>query len=37
MSRLDKAQMFFYVSGGSLFTTMFVAWVMWFLGLSPSA
>ena len=34
MSKLDKAQMYFYLSGGSLFTVMFTAWVMWFLGMN---
>jgi len=32
--RLERAALFFFLTGGSLFTVMSCAWIMWFLGLA---
>ena len=30
--KLENAALFFFLTGGSLFTVMCVAWVMWLFG-----
>ena len=31
---LEKAAFFFFLTGGSLFTVMSCAWIMWFFGVA---
>jgi len=32
--KLEKAALFFFLTGGSLYIMMSCAWIMWFLGMA---
>jgi len=32
MNKLEKAQLFFYLSGGCLFSVVFMTYILWFCG-----
>ena len=34
---LERAQFFFYLAGGCLFTVVFSTYILWFCGVNPGA